>query len=256
MSAGSSGGQWQGPSVHMGLIPVTGHTSTLPSLMEGLFVSTWIFIPKAMGPAVWIKMVVKKVLRTFLPFQHCWCLFTSVKQWVNTFLLFLLVVFLPKEPFLVNFHISGQFPFELSSCLSNCISASWQCSCSSHWVSLCFSIYGALLQALSRLKSSQLNQGGLSLIPSPLKDMNGFCASRRVFLKTSQHLLSPLSSMEASHRIPPNQALSKLKFSLLKFKTSVLILTFCVFSKIQNYNIVTSAAKAISSRDITKQYCI
>lgn len=95
----------------------------------------------------------------------------------------------------------------------------WQCSCSSHWVSVCFSIYGTLLLALSRFKSLQLNQGGLALLPSPLKDMNGFCASRRVFLKTSQHLLSPLFSMEASHRIPSNQALSKLKYSLPKFKT-------------------------------------
>lgn len=75
-------------------------------------------------------------------------------------------------------------------------------------------------------------------------------------LENLQHLLSPLSSMEASHRIHANQALSKLKFSLLKFKIIVLILTFSVFSRIPNCNIVTSAAQAISSRNITKQYCI
>lgn len=41
-------------------------------------------------------------------------------------------------------------------------------------------------------------------------------------------MLAPLSFMEASHEILPSLGLREVKFSLLKFETLVLILTFSV----------------------------
>lgn len=49
-------------------------------------------------------------LLNFALLQHC-CYFTSVSQWANTFLLFLLVVYILEELFLVVFDSSGQFQF-------------------------------------------------------------------------------------------------------------------------------------------------
>lgn len=83
----------------------------------------------------------------------------------------------------------------------------WQCPCRSQWVFLHFSIPPLL--ALSRLRSLQLSQGHFLPYPLPfhLKVMNWFHASRRAFCKNSQHPLAPLSTMESSHRIPPNSVL-------------------------------------------------
>ena len=61
-----------------------------------------------------VKTEVKKVLRTSA--------FSVLLVTNSPLFLFLLVVYLPEEPFLVVFDISGQFQFELSFCFSNCIS--------------------------------------------------------------------------------------------------------------------------------------
>ena len=97
-----------------------------------------------------------------------------------------------------------------------------------------------------------MSHGGLllCLLPFPLQGINGFCASKGEFLKNSHHSLDPLSSMEASHRIPPNWPLSELKFALLKSRTLVLGLTFNTLSRIPNSTILWSLQPIISLTEI------
>lgn len=99
----------------------------------------------------------------------------------------------------------------------------WQHHCSSQFI--LFTISGLLLflfWSVSALNGSQIRQRGflLHLLPFPLKGLNCFCVSRSEFFKNPQHLLGPLLSMETSHGIHPNWALSEQEFSFLKWSPS------------------------------------
>lgn len=136
------------------------------------------------------------------------------------FLLF--IIHMPEEPFLVFTKLVALAKFNLSWDFSiyNCISAHpGNALVALTRYSSTFPSLVCLSLVLSRLRSTELSQGGLliHLFPLPLQGMKCFCASRRELSALVQ--LVPLSSMETSHRIPPNCALSKLKFALAKSKT-------------------------------------
>lgn len=96
------------------------HTKSSFTDCGSMFASTWIYVPKAWGSTVLAKREVKKTL-SIPAFSARWV------KWINlscstVYFPSVSDVYVPGEPFLVVFDISGQFQFKLSFCLSSCIS--------------------------------------------------------------------------------------------------------------------------------------
>lgn len=90
---------------------------------------------------------------------------------------------------------------------------------------------------LSTLKSLLLNHNDVCSACFPW-GMDCSCASRWLLLSNLQHSQAPLSFMNALHGITHSWTLSVIKLALLKFKVFVLLLVFCVLSRILNCTVL------------------